>query len=373
MVLCLNPPTVGALAVAAIIGILGLGALGATAGILISKGLSDAANTLSGWIKSIIEWIWNTVKDIIGWIIKSAPGPIRIMFFVMLFWLFGGFLYSSTFGITKICHPTEGVYVTDSIFSGMIYKMKSLVPDSFEDDIFASSSKKSTTLASCDLETYGPIMPSEGLCFVIAEEGDTILSRVGQNPLAPKGKTDVAVAGMKYYVGDPMCTSCEIGYLSFGIWNRTSVCVPWANDGIVKRLMSEDDKKECDYRLGGGSGIFTSYFDVGCQPPAHFAFDFEAQGYIPLDEIARKVLNEQRDDLISSDIKSIERRFTKYSAPEKSIMTYECIKENGAAYYTGSPIVKIGGINIFDFKILGVICLIIALIWVLAFLKIIRA
>jgi hypothetical protein len=96
------------------------GAIGVLVGVsLIAKWLGTSQFVTA--ISSVWNAIWSTITGGFQFL-NGLPGPLKIVMFLVLFSLIGGFMYTATFGLTRVCDPgSNKIYATDPI-TGFAYQ-----------------------------------------------------------------------------------------------------------------------------------------------------------------------------------------------------------------------------------------------------------
>ena len=95
-------------------------------GILAAIGVSFLLKYTGLWdyIKtglSFVQSFFISVFSLLQSFATSAPKFIRIVFFILVFWLFGSFIYNSTLGLTYACGELDGKLYKGSFSAGMGY------------------------------------------------------------------------------------------------------------------------------------------------------------------------------------------------------------------------------------------------------------
>jgi len=84
-----------------------------------------------GVAKEVAKVLWEFVRFVFDNIIRAAPTPIKIIFFLVLFSLFGAFAYNTTFGLMKECDAAGNLWETSNYGKAIYHNIfeKSQVTD----------------------------------------------------------------------------------------------------------------------------------------------------------------------------------------------------------------------------------------------------
>ena len=97
-----------------------IGGLGIITAIALNfLGITNALGVVSSFIGHFLSTVWSIFTNIVS----SAPGFVKIIIFLMLFWIFGGFIFSVTLGFPYVCHPDSGNLYKGSIGDVILYNM----------------------------------------------------------------------------------------------------------------------------------------------------------------------------------------------------------------------------------------------------------
>jgi hypothetical protein len=90
---------------------------------LVLTAIIDGVGKFLGFIRDAFLFVWNAVMQFMGWIIFSAPGFFKLIFFMILFFFVGGFVINNTLGATHVC-DSQGRLMEAGFVSAMEYKVK---------------------------------------------------------------------------------------------------------------------------------------------------------------------------------------------------------------------------------------------------------
>jgi hypothetical protein len=80
------------------------------------SGMGEVLANIQHFFRSVLD----IIRTVFESMVHSAPGFIKIVFFILLFWIFGALIYSWTLGLAVVCNEKGEVYKGD-IPAGIIY------------------------------------------------------------------------------------------------------------------------------------------------------------------------------------------------------------------------------------------------------------
>jgi hypothetical protein len=83
--------------------------------------LGSVASKAVDIAKEIAKFVWEVFKFIFDNIVRAAPAPIKIIFFIILFTLFGSLAYQNTVGLMKVCDSQGNLWEARDVTSAVMY------------------------------------------------------------------------------------------------------------------------------------------------------------------------------------------------------------------------------------------------------------